>query len=78
MIALDEELATAYPGEPPLGPPPFYPDFGDSKSLYDEERDQQPPIKRFYAAWLSFGSRKSFSSFDQYRTTEAPDRRIKR
>jgi hypothetical protein len=78
LIALDEALATAYPGEPPLGPPPVYPPFGDSTSLYDQDKDDQAAVKRFYAAWLSFGSRKSFSSFDHYRTTEAPDRRYKR
>jgi DnaJ homolog subfamily A member 5 len=49
-----------------------YPSFGDSKSGPKTE------VRRFYSAWLGFSTVKSFSWRDQWRYTEAPDRRVKR
>jgi len=48
------------------------PSFGDSRS------DPKEEVRRFYNVWLGFSTAKSFSWRDQYRYTDAPDRRIKR
>ncbi|KAL7276269.1 hypothetical protein RUND412_000735 [Rhizina undulata] len=52
--------------------PIYYPDFGSSKSNYEDF------IKPFYAAWANFRTQKSFSWCDAYRYSDAPDRRVKR
>jgi DnaJ family protein A protein 5 len=80
LIVKDEMLATPYPGEAPFaGEAPIYPSFGFSTSSYDAETNGVPPVKQFYAVFASnFASRKSFAAFDEYKTTEAPDRRYKR
>jgi DnaJ homolog subfamily A member 5 len=48
------------------------PSFGDSKS------DLKEGVRRFYSAWMGFSTVKSFSWRDQWKYSEAPDRRVKR
>jgi DnaJ homolog subfamily A member 5 len=48
------------------------PSFGDSKS------DSKYEVRHFYSAWIGFATIKSFSWRDQWRYSEAPDRRVKR
>jgi len=48
------------------------PSFGDSKS------DSKEYVRQFYSAWMGFSTAKSFSWRDQYRYSDAPDRRVKR
>ena len=50
----------------------YYPDFGNSKSGYDDF------VKPFYASWINFRTQKTFSWMDLYRYQDAPDRRVKR
>lgn len=80
LIIKDEILAQPYPGDPPfVTDAPEYPSFGTSAALYDKDSDAGPAIKHFYAIFqYNFVSRKAFSSADQYRISEAPDRRHKR
>jgi len=47
------------------------PSFGDSRS---DPKD----VRSFYSAWLGFSTVKSFSWRDQWKYSDAPDRRIKR
>jgi DnaJ homolog subfamily A member 5 len=49
-----------------------YPSFGNAKDSYENV------VKPFYAAWIGFATKKTFSWKDTYRCTEAPDRRIRR
>ncbi|OQO12403.1 hypothetical protein B0A48_03045 [Cryoendolithus antarcticus] len=51
---------------------PEYPTFGHKDDTHDDV------VKRFYAAWANFSTVKTFSWKDQYRLSEAPDRRIRR
>jgi DnaJ homolog subfamily A member 5 len=64
----EEEAAAAEAGNDysPL------PDFGNSKSVSFSE------VRRFYSTWISFSTLKSFSWKDQWKYSDAPDRRIKR
>jgi len=48
------------------------PGFGDSNS------DSKSEVRQFYSAWMSFSTLKSFSWKDQWKYSDAPDRRIKR
>ncbi|ODQ66619.1 DnaJ-domain-containing protein [Nadsonia fulvescens var. elongata DSM 6958] len=48
------------------------PGFGDRLSAWAKE------VKPFYDTWSSFSSVKTFAWCDVYRTTDAPDRRIRR
>lgn len=48
------------------------PSFGDTKS------DPKDYVRRFYSAWVGFSTKKSFSWRDQWKYSDAPDRRIKR
>ena len=48
------------------------PSFGNSKS------DSNTEVRLFYSAWMSFSTAKTFSWKDQWRSTDAPDRRVKR
>jgi DnaJ homolog subfamily A member 5 len=48
------------------------PSFGDSKS------DPNHDVRQFYSAWAFFSTTKSFSWRDQWKYSDAPDRRIKR
>ena len=49
-----------------------YPSFGYAK---DEFKNT---VRLFYVAWNSFSTRKSFSWSEQYRLSDAPDRRVRR
>jgi DnaJ homolog subfamily A member 5 len=49
-----------------------YPDFGHKDDDYEDV------VRPFYAAWTGFATKKSFSWKDQYRLSDAPDRRIRR
>ncbi|ODV91915.1 hypothetical protein CANCADRAFT_11762, partial [Tortispora caseinolytica NRRL Y-17796] len=49
-----------------------FPRFGNSATPYD------PNVKNFYSVWVGFNSSQSFASEDIYRTSDAPDRRIRR
>ncbi|OWF35918.1 DnaJ-like subfamily C member 21 [Mizuhopecten yessoensis] len=49
-----------------------FPEFGDSKSSYEEV------VKPFYDFWESFQTAKSFVWVEKYDTREAPDRRCRR
>lgn len=49
-----------------------YPQFGSKEDDYEED------VKPFYGAWAGFATKKSFSWKDQYRLSDAPDRRIRR
>jgi hypothetical protein len=64
----EEEVAAREAGETyvPL------PSFGDSNS------DPKTDVRRFYSAWMAFSTFKSFSWRDQWKYSDAPDRRIKR
>lgn len=65
----DEEMAA---GEYDAGNEPSYPLFGDSTDDYDSV------VKKFYAGWLGFATRKTFAWKDKYRMSDAPDRRVRR
>jgi DnaJ family protein A protein 5 len=49
-----------------------YPEFGL------EDDDYEDVVRPFYAVWNGFATRKSYSWKDQYRLSDAPDRRIRR
>ena len=49
-----------------------YPEFG----LKDD--DYEDIVRPFYGAWAGFATKKSYSWKDQYRLSDAPDRRIRR
>ncbi|EEQ35542.1 hypothetical protein McanMca71_003046 [Microsporum canis] len=51
--------------------PVHYPSFG---------RKDDPPdsVRRFYSAWSSFATKKSYAWKDLYKYSEAPDRRVRR
>ena len=51
---------------------PDYPTFGHKDDAYDDV------VKRFYAAWSSFATVKSFAWKDRYKMSEAPDRWYRR
>lgn len=80
LIAKDEILAQPYPGDPPFTThAPDYPTFGTANSSYDRDTEHSPAVKHFYAIFQhNFASRKAFASADEYRTSDAPDRRYKR
>ncbi|KAL6042526.1 DnaJ subfamily C member 21 [Balamuthia mandrillaris] len=50
---------------------PAAPAFGDLFTPY-------PAVKEFYNHWLNFVTQKNFAWCDQYKTTEAPNRQIRR
>ncbi|KAL9114152.1 MAG: hypothetical protein Q9227_001924 [Pyrenula ochraceoflavens] len=64
----EEGLACQWEGLEPLD----YPTFGHKEDEYEDV------VKPFYAAWNGFATRKTFSWKDQYRLSDAPDRRIRR
>ena len=71
-----EIYAVAPAGEPGLAAPPVkYPSFGNSYMQYDAS---DGTLKKFYAAFLNFSSRRPFNEVDQYRLQDAPDRRVRR
>ncbi|PWN28552.1 ChaC-domain-containing protein, partial [Jaminaea rosea] len=89
---VEEEIAAAvYPGEDGEDaiPPPrsAFPSFGyshtpfaasGSKKSRDDATIHQTPARDFYNYFLNFQTRKSMGWLDQYRLSEAPDRRVKR
>lgn len=81
---LDEEEkgAAPYPGETSF-PHEEMPSFAYSHTPYLHPKGSEPTVHQsqvrdFYAAWGSFVTRKGFAWRDGYRTTDAPDRRVKR
>ncbi|OAP58649.1 hypothetical protein AYL99_07739 [Fonsecaea erecta] len=68
QLAKEEDIACQWEGEES----PDYPEFG----LKDD--DYEDVVRPFYAAWNGFATKKSYSWKDQYRLSEAPDRRIRR
>ncbi|QPG75773.1 hypothetical protein FOA43_003134 [Brettanomyces nanus] len=50
----------------------MYPRFGNSRSEYGND------VRLFYKAWTNFQSIKTFTWFDEYRYSTAPDRRTRR
>lgn len=67
-LAREETLACEWEGADHVK----YPSFGSSKDIYDGT------VKKFYAAWSGFATRKNFSWKDVFRYSEAPDRRVRR
>ena len=51
---------------------PYFPSFGTAKDTY------AAVAKPFYNTWDKFATVKSFSWEDRFRTTDAPDRRVRR
>lgn len=51
---------------------PDYPEFGSKDDDYEDI------VRPFYGAWSGFATKKSYSWKDQYRLSDAPDRRIRR
>lgn len=51
---------------------PDYPTFGHKDDTHDHV------VREFYAAWNGFATVKSFAWMDQYRLSDAPDRRTRR
>jgi DnaJ homolog subfamily A member 5 len=69
QLAKEEEVAANWEGTTDA---PEYPTFGHKDDAYDDV------VKRFYIAWSSFSTVKSFSWKDKYRLSEAPDRWYRR
>ena len=68
QLAKEEDIACQWEDEDPLE----YPEFGLTKDDYEDV------VRPFYAAWTGFATRKSYAWKDQYRLSDAPDRRIRR
>jgi len=51
---------------------PDYPEFGSKDDDYEDI------VRPFYGVWSGFATKKSYSWKDQYRLSDAPDRRIRR
>ena len=68
QLAHEEERAGDYEGVRV----PDYPSFGHKKDTHDDV------VRNFYASWNDFATVKSFASLDVYRTSDAPDRRVRR
>ncbi|KAK5957962.1 hypothetical protein OHC33_001152 [Knufia fluminis] len=49
-----------------------YPEFGSKDDGYEDI------VRPFYGAWTGFATKKNYSWKDQYRLSDAPDRRIRR
>ncbi|EOD45040.1 putative meiotically up-regulated gene 185 protein [Neofusicoccum parvum UCRNP2] len=67
-LAKEEMVAASWEGLEPVE----YPSFGGKDDPYDEV------VRRFYAVWVSFSTKKSFAWKDIYRYSDAPDRRTRR
>lgn len=68
QLAKEEEVAANWENVDA----PDYPSFGHKDDNYDDV------VKRFYSAWSSFSTVKSFAWKDKYRLSEAPDRWYRR
>lgn len=67
-LSREEAAACDWEGLPPVD----YPSFGSSRDTYADM------VKRFYAVWTNFATKKTFSWMDVFRYSEAPDRRTRR
>jgi DnaJ family protein A protein 5 len=67
-LAREEDAASEWEGLEAVQ----YPEFGGMGDSYAEV------VRPFYAAWMGFTTRKTFSWLDMYNYAEAPDRRIRR
>ncbi|KAL2441449.1 DnaJ-like protein subfamily C member 21 [Exophiala dermatitidis] len=68
QLAQEEDIACQWEGQEPMD----YPEFG-----FDND-DYEDVVRPFYAAWSGFATKKSYAWKDQYRLSDAPDRRIRR
>ena len=68
QLSKEEDIVRQWENEDPLE----YPEFGHKADEYEEV------VRPFYAAWTGFATRKSYSWKDEYRLSDAPDRRIRR
>ncbi|EXJ59894.1 hypothetical protein A1O7_04041 [Cladophialophora yegresii CBS 114405] len=68
QLAKEEDIACQWENEDSMD----YPDFGHRDDDYEDV------VRPFYAAWTGFATRKSYAWKDQYRLSDAPDRRIRR
>ncbi|KIV81876.1 hypothetical protein PV11_04026 [Exophiala sideris] len=68
QLAKEEDIACQWEDEEPMD----YPEFGLHTDDYDDV------VRPFYAYWNGFVTRKSYAWKDQYRLSDAPDRRIRR
>ena len=68
QLAKEEDIACHWEDEEPME----YPEFGHKSDDYEDI------VRPFYAAWTGFATRKSYSWKDEYRLSDAPDRRIRR
>lgn len=67
-LAMEEQFACEQEGLDTI----TYPSFGHAPDAYDDV------ARPFYAIWNSFATKKSFSWKDDYRYSEASDRRVRR
>lgn len=67
-LAKEEDAASEWEGIEVVE----YPEFGGAEDSYEEV------VRPFYATWMGFTTRKTFSWLDTYKYAEAPDRRIRR
>ena len=67
-LAREEELLCEWEGLDLVS----YPQFGGASD------DYETTVRPFYAAWTGFATRKTFSWKENYRYSEAPDRRTRR
>lgn len=68
QLAKEEDIACQWEGQEPMD----YPEFGLDNDDYEEV------VRPFYAAWNGFATKKSYAWKDQYKLSDAPDRRIRR
>jgi DnaJ family protein A protein 5 len=68
QLRQEEEHAAQWSGEDVAD----YPSFGHKDDTYEDV------VRQFYSAWNGFSTKKSFAWKDQYRLSEAPDRRYRR
>ncbi|KAL4066764.1 DnaJ-domain-containing protein [Scleroderma citrinum] len=55
-----------------------YPSFGYLAWRWVSSQSRTECARDFYAAWVNFSTMKEFTWMDQYNTTDAPDRRLRR
>ncbi|KAF2144435.1 uncharacterized protein K452DRAFT_216623, partial [Aplosporella prunicola CBS 121167] len=67
-LAREEEAAASWEGYDPVD----YPNFGHKDDSYEDV------VRTFYAVWGGFSTKKTFSWKDNYRLSDAPDRRTRR
>ncbi|KIX01132.1 uncharacterized protein Z518_10198 [Rhinocladiella mackenziei CBS 650.93] len=68
QLAKEEDIARRWENQEPME----YPEFGFENDDYGDV------VRPFYAAWNGFATKKSYAWKDQYRVSDAPDRRIRR